>query len=139
MSVKEYYLRDPSDKRKETMHQMDAAAWITYWYPGLYWFHPVNENALPGGKQYFNQQKEKGLRKGVVDIVILNRGINGEPFGVIELKRATKTLSSPVSKEQWECLNSADEQGAFSAVAYGYKSAKLAIVDMLGQPWRKTD
>lgn len=139
MTVREYYERDPLDKRKEDLHQVDISHWISYWYPGLYWFHPVNENALPGGKQYFVRLAEKGLRKGVVDIVILHRGVNGEPFGVIELKRATKSISSPVSQEQRACLNNADNQGAFSAVAYGFKSAKLAIMDMLGQPWRKTD
>ena len=134
MAVKEFYLRDPDDKRKEEYHQIDFASWMNYWYPHVYWFHPVNENALPGGKQYFVKQEKKGLRKGVVDIMILHRGIHGEPFGAIELKRATKTLSSQVSEAQWECLNSSDRQGAFSAVAYGHLSARQAVIEMLGPP-----
>lgn len=64
--------------------------------------------------------------------MILHRGRNGEPFGVIEMKRENKKLSTPVSKEQVECLSAVSAQGGFAAVAYGFDCAKLAVIDFLG-------
>lgn len=134
MTVRIYQDDSRADPRTEDYHQMDVASWIDYNYPDVYWFHPVNENAGKAFIQYFTKQKRKGLKKGVVDIVIHARGINGEPFGVIELKRCKKFRPSTVSPEQWECLRNADEQGAFAAVVYGFQQCKIALADFLGEP-----
>ena len=64
--------------------------------------------------------------------MILHRGRNGGPFGAIEMKRENKKLSTPVSKEQVECLSAVSAQGGFAAVAYGFHCAKLAVIDFLG-------
>lgn len=131
--IKEYlYPPDEPTKALEDDHLINFTTWFNHWYPDVYWFHVPNENGGKAGKQYFLRQQAKGLRKGVADIVILHRGRNGEPFGVIEMKRENKRLSTPVSKEQVECLSAVSAQGGFAAVAYGFHCAKLAVIDFLG-------
>lgn len=136
--IREYY--DPPkkgdgrvpDKRSEDDHLVDFATWMNHMFPDVFWFHVPNENGAKAGKQYYVRQKEKGVRKGVPDVFVMVRGAYGHPYALIEMKRETKALSTPVSEEQKHALAVADGQGAFAAVCYGKEMAKAAIRDFLG-------
>lgn len=120
----EFYITGSTDKRKEQMHQIDSWAYLSYHYPDAPAFHPVNEGLIP--VQYRTKLVQEGLVSGVSDVVILLP--KGEyPYACIELKRATKTLASPVSDEQGGWLRKCRAVGGFSAVCYGFESFKLAI------------
>lgn len=143
--IREYY--DPPkkgdgrkpDERSEDDHLIDFATWFNHWYPDVYWFHTPNENGAKAGKKYYMRQQAKGVRKGVPDIMILHPGKNGEPYAMIEMKRETKSLSTPVSKEQKAALGMADSKGAFAAVVYGFTCAKMAVIEFLGEPNRRVE
>lgn len=118
----EVYLMDKEDKRKEDFHQIDSAShWRIIW-PDVAICHIVNEGAdLP--VQYRNKLRQKGLVKGASDIQVNHRSHCGRfGFAAVELKRATKSLSSEVSEEQNQWLVNSARGGGLAVVCYGWKS-----------------
>ena len=115
----EFYFPDKADKRKEESHQINCMEWLRHHRLGWMAFHVENEGKLSKGS---NQKiMKKGRLSGVVDIIIPKKvGCYG--FIVIELKRATKTLSSSVTGEELSFLKHCSENGAYTAVCYGYSS-----------------
>ena len=132
----EFYERDPSDTRKEDVHQIECVAWLRRHYPGLLFWHTVNE----GEKSITAAMRDDqaGLLKGVSDFVILI-GVPGlteskYPFAAIELKRVNKSgkgKASPVSDAQKAFLGKVRHLGGFAAVAYGREQFKLAIAELM--------
>ena len=120
----EFYLPDPDDKRKEDNIQIDSFGYAKYNYPDVPCFHVVNEGAIP--VQYRAKLKQKGLVSGVSDIMFLKPS-RGYHYAVLEMKRATKTLSSAVSDEQVEFLQKCRNEGGFACVCYGVKSFIAAL------------
>lgn len=125
----EYYYRDPDDGRKEDAIQKAYAAWFRFTFPDKLAFHPVNEREC--SPQERDKMDRMGMLTGISDWVILSSGIS-HPKGLIELKRATKSISTPVSPEQKRILLQHRKEGGFSAVAYGLSSAIFATYDYFG-------
>uniref|UniRef100_A0AB39AC73 VRR-NUC domain-containing protein n=2 Tax=unclassified Caudoviricetes TaxID=2788787 RepID=A0AB39AC73_9CAUD len=124
--VFECYFADQNDKRIEDFHQIDSWSWLKYHYPHIPACHVTNESDVP--VQYRNKLKQKGLVSGVSDLMIMTPSHKGlYLYASIELKRSTKTLSSPVSNEQHEWLMRCAENGGFSCVCYGVKSFRAAM------------
>lgn len=131
----EFYERDPSDIRKEVVHQIEAFSHVSNRYPMWLCWHSVNENKKTMYTALIDQQS--GLHKGVSDLVMLIgfQGCN-YPFAAIEMKRVNKSgkgKASPVSKEQKDFLAHVRKMGGFSAVCYGSEQFKIAIQYMLSQ------
>lgn len=118
----EVYAMDKTDKRKESLHQIDCASHWRYHWKDVAICHVVNEGAdLP--VQYRNKLKALGLEKGASDIQVNHRSHCGRfGFAAVELKRATKTLASPVSDEQSLWLTRSINGGGIGVVCYGWKS-----------------
>lgn len=95
---------------------------ITHDFPELKGiaFHVKNEgNRTPS---QVKREKMKGaLVTGLVDVVIL-----GGPAFVMELKRKDYTLSD-LEKEQFECLVTSKNNGAFACVCLGVDAAREAL------------
>lgn len=124
----EFYERDPTDTRKEEVHQIDSFQWVTYHYPQFLTWHTTNEGEKSIVAAMMDQQA--GLVKGVSDFVILIGKDGKYPFAAIELKRVNKSgkgKASPVSAEQKSFLRRVRELGGFAAVAYGLNQFKAAI------------
>lgn len=115
----EFYWRDPKDVRLEDDLQKAVASKWPYVYPDVIAFHVPNETE--GSVQDREKKLAMGIWPGMSDWVVLHP-TPLHPFALIELKRATKTLASPVSQRQKETLQLARERGAFTAVAYGVES-----------------
>lgn len=118
----EVYAMDKTDKRKEYLHQIDSAGfWRTRW-KDVAICHVVNESAdLPA--QYRSKLRQMGLEKGASDIQVNHRSHCGRfGFAAVELKRATKTLASPVSDEQADWMVKSINGGGIGVVCYGWKS-----------------
>lgn len=128
----EFYSPDPTDLRKEDIHQVDCVAWVKYFHPELLFWHSVNE-----GKKHIAsalRDEQAGLLKGVSDFVILIGAGAKYPFAAIELKRTNKSgkgKASPVSEEQRNFLRGVRSRGGFAAVAYGKAQFEMAIAEML--------
>lgn len=131
----EYYEPDKLEVWKEDTHQVNCTTFMRVRYPGLLFWHTVNE-----GKKHINaalRDEQAGLLKGVSDFVILiGLAYPGckYSFAAIELKRTNKSgkgKASPVSKEQKAFLKRVRDLGGFAAVAYGEKQFRLAIADLL--------
>lgn len=118
-SYVEWYFADKEDKRKETPHMISCASWMKCHHPAIPFCHVPNEGNIP--VQYRDQLLRSGMKKGCSDFLLLapRHGFN---YAAVELKRATKTLSTPVSKEQQEWLAACRAEGACAVVCYGYKS-----------------
>ncbi|WCD42794.1 hypothetical protein KQCUZIGB_CDS0040 [Pectobacterium phage Ymer] len=124
--VFECYIPDPNDRRIEDFHQIDSWSWLKYNYPNIPAFHVANESDVP--VQYRNKLRQKGLVPGVSDMIIMSPSHSlFYPNASIELKRATKSLSSPVSDDQEDWLMRCAENGSFSCVCYGVKSFRAAM------------
>ena len=125
----EWNENNKEDKRKEWLHQKEAYLWAAYHFPELMIFHPINEGDVK--VQYRDKLLSCGLVPGVSDLVVLK--VSGvHPFACFELKRATKTLASPVSAEQKKWLRRCRADGGYSAVCYGAKAFKQALCHYLG-------
>lgn len=113
----------------EKIDQINSVSWLRHNYPGILFFHPVNEGLKHKASAVIDHQM--GLLKGVSDFVILI-GFGGKyPFAAIELKRQGKAQASPVSKEQREFLAAVRRRGGFAAVAYGFEQFKIAFCDAI--------
>lgn len=130
----EFYDRNPSDTRKEVVHQIESTSFLKVRHPDLLFWHSVNENEKSKATAMIDQQS--GLLKGVSDFVFLIGFNHRYPFAAIELKRVNKSgkgKASPVSDEQKAFLRKVRERGGFAAVAYGVEQLKLAVAEMLKQ------
>ncbi|URC22443.1 tRNA endonuclease-like protein [Serratia phage vB_SmaM-Susuwatari] len=120
----EYYYPDREDKRKELSHMISSANWMKYHHPALPFCHVPNEGMIP--VQYREQLLSSGMKPGCSDFLLLAPR-QGFTYAAIELKRATKELSTPVSDKQIEWLKACRAEGACSVVCYGFKSFKLFV------------
>ena len=128
------YLDDSVSKTEkpplEDTDLMNFIAWFDFNYPHLSFLmiHVPNESDMP--VQGRVKAKRKGVRSGVPDLLFLKqpRGLSGL---AIEMKRATKKHSSPVSSEQAMYLQELSEENFNSVVAYGLEQAKKATIEYL--------
>lgn len=130
MTVKIYNSKHKGNCDIEDQDQINITSWFDYQYPhySRLYFHVVNENMLP--VQGRVKAAKKGLRRGVSDIFIMVK--RGKYSGlVIELKRKSKSKSSPVSKDQDEFLFEMDEQGFYCSVCYGFEQAQKCVKEYL--------
>lgn len=123
----EFYYPDKADKRKEEAHQIDCMNWLRANHAEWMAYHVENEIRLSHGAN--RKIAAKGRLSGVVDIIIPTK------FGcyytaAIELKRATKSLSSPVSDEELLFMKHCSDNGAYTAVCYGYSSFLICIKEL---------
>ncbi|QDH45791.1 putative nuclease containing VRR-NUC domain [Pantoea phage vB_PagM_PSKM] len=109
---------------KEKIEQVDAVAFTRYNFPGVLFFHPVNEGNIP--VQYRSKLVEQGMLAGISDFVILkpSRGFHG---ALIEMKRSNKS-DSKVSPDQIEILKQARSEGYFTAITYGFDEFRKALL-----------
>lgn len=127
----EFYAGPVKSCPKEDDEQIFCSDWVKYNYPQVVYWHTINEN-----KKSIRQgikDQSKGLLKGVSDcLFLIPDSLRGKyPFGAIELKRASKTQASQVSKEQKAFLKSVRESGGFAAVAYGRDGFLAAFAEMV--------
>ena len=111
------------DCPSETVEAVTFFAKIRREYPGTYGkviTHIRNEGAR--SYQQTAKQKAEGMTKGAPDILI-----PGSPAFCCELKRQDHTKSKWQEGQQ-EYLLTAQELGAFSCVALGYKAAYDAFI-----------
>jgi uncharacterized protein (UPF0371 family) len=111
----------------EVDEQEDIALWLDH--NQFDWFHVPNE----GDKaiQYNTFLKRCGVKKGIVDIIILDSPPKF-PYKVgvaIELKRQEKSVSK-VSKEQKEWIDKFDKHNWATRICYGAKEAKLFLLSL---------
>jgi len=130
MATKIYDSKFKGNCNLEDQDQINFTSWFGYQYPhySTLYFHVVNENMLP--VQGRVKAKKKGLKRGVSDILILIK--RGKYSGlIIELKRKSKSKSSPVSDYQSNFLFETGEQGFFCAVCYGFEQAQKCVKEYL--------
>lgn len=129
----EFYSGPVKSCPKEDDEQIFCSDWIKYNYPEMVFFHVVNENKKTMWQA--TRDKDKGLLKGVSDCIFMipekHRGKYS--FGAIELKRASKSLATAVSKDQKAFLKSVRESGGFAAVAYGREGFLAAFKEMISK------
>lgn len=130
----EFYWRNPADTRLEDDIQKSVADFWPIWFPGVIGLHVPNETE--GSVQDREKKIAMGIWPGMADWLILHPS-GGYPFALIELKRATKTLASPVGPKQIATLAAARAVGAFTATAYGIDSFEHAARFYL-QPMTRT-
>lgn len=115
----------------EDDHLVNFKTWFNHWYPDVYWFHVPNENGGKAESSIFAPAGEGVAQRG---------GGYRDPASRPQWRAVRRDrdetreqkLSTPVSKEQVECLSAVSAQGGFAAVAYGFDCAKLAVIDFLG-------
>jgi len=111
--------------RKEFPEQVDLNAFCEDLYPWEYklMFHVPNESKC--AVQHRRDLNMAGIKKGASDWIIL---ISRKGYGsmILELKRARKR-DSTISKEQTDFLLTAEKEGNFAVVAYGFRAALAAI------------
>lgn len=127
------YLQHPQPKscpkeEVEQAHLMQLIKAHTPWTPPLVW-HTVNEGmAKP---QYRHAMAIAGMVSGVADIISVYPGAKHSSCA-IEMKRASRKLSSAISNEQKGFLKAHESAGGFAVVAYGAYSGWHAWLDYLG-------
>ena len=115
----EFYFPDKTQTASEDSVQIGCVEYRRHHAPDLLAFHCPNEGQIP--VQYRVKMGRKGLLPGVSDEIIF-QPVKGFTGVAIEIKRATKSLSSKVSDSEREFLRKNRERGGFSCVAYGVAS-----------------
>jgi len=100
------------------------------------WYHSIPNAAATSARRQAHMKKE-GLRPGVPDLYIIDKGARV----AIEMKRANGR-NSDVKPEQLKALEHLEREGWTCIVAFGYKAAEaelihLGLLEPSGEPRRR--
>lgn len=123
---------EEEDGRKEELHQMDCASWVTEHYPHLVFAHIPNESGVRSSAGFIEKRRRMGVLKGVSDNMILTPTVTGGyPFSVAELKRPMKNAKP--SPEQITFGERIEMNGGLFVICWGMMSFRRFIHKFYGQ------